>query len=71
MKTRFQRKRHGGECEWKHKILYHIKYAAKVSLENTLHCIKCFCEQNLYTFLDYCGELEFGVPNSCFDPKAI
>ena len=35
-KPDFNEKRNGGECEWKHKIFYHIGYAAKVSLENTL-----------------------------------
>lgn len=71
MKTIFQWKRNGGECEWKHKIFYHIGYAVKVSLENTLHCIKYFVNKICPHILDSYRELESGVPNSCFDPKAI
>lgn len=36
----------------------------------TLHN-KFFVNNICPHILDYCGELEFSVPNSCFDPKAM
>nr|DAN96266.1 MAG TPA: hypothetical protein [Caudoviricetes sp.] len=44
-------------------------HAAKVSLENTLHCTRFFVNKIRSHILNYCRESEFIVPNPCFNSK--